>query len=621
LRLRRLANSLALAIALLTLSRPDAFSSTALLHGARGSAPLPAAVTTFGGAAEFTAVHVTPVAPLTVVWLIDTFDAAKLDRARTDLASLFREIHGRPLRLVVLRGKDAEASGPFLSGTRLERAIADIELTDASTAPGTTPSTPAPGPGILDAISDNADQFGSRWSPVLLVGDLPKVDEAVSGYAQALLARSFTAQELRVFLLPMTDEANSWSPLFESTGGGVVQDVDKLNPLLQEPGQVFVEVTWKAAQPSSGFVVFPAVISDADAQPIATLLDLGDTGTGLPTVAAYASQQEELKQTSEALRHSDSGDTLEGVQAHLVSAEKINPADPLLLNLKAVYCERTGQFSEAVKSASLLTEVRPASGSSFAVLGHAQLLATAYDKAEAALNKAAQLKVAPELLAEDYARVYLGRSDEHGALPYLDVALRADGKRQELWFLRARAANHVQEFALAIRSYEQGLNLGGVHVAELEALLRLYLSTNEPAKAHEFSLHTIEAMPANGAPRAEFAQALEDVKLPGEALTAWKSVLAVQPDMELAHLHIAQLLLNSGNTQGSEEAAAEGLRILPKSADLYLVQAEAILRQGRAYDARSTLQEGAAAAGGASVLSRLATVQDAYGSGAGEGLA
>jgi tetratricopeptide (TPR) repeat protein len=190
---------------------------------------------------------------------------------------------------------------------------------------------------------------------------------------------------------------------------------------------------------------------------------------------------------------------------------------------------------------------------------------------------------------------------------------QTDDKRDDVWFPQAQAAEHLQEYALAIHSLEQGLAQGGVHVAESGSLLRLYLSTKDPAKAHALALHTIEMLPANAAPRVQFAEILDDLNLQAESLAAWRSVLAVQPDAERGHVRIAQLLLEAGNAKASEDAATSSLEILPKSGALYLVKADAIMRQGRAYDARSTLEEGVSVTGDVTVLSRLAIEQEAYG--------
>ena len=164
-----------------------------------------------------------------------------------------------------------------------------------------------------------------------------------------------------------------------------------------------------------------------------------------------------------------------------------------------------------------------------------------------------------------------------------------------------------------IHSLEQGLAQGGVDVAESGSLLRHYLSTKDSAKAHALALHTIETLPASAAPRVQFAEILDDLNLQAESLAAWRSVLAVQPDGERGHVRIAQLLLEAGNAKASEEAATSGLEILPKSGALYLVKADALMRQGRAYDARSTLEEGVTITGDVTVLSRLAIEQEAYG--------
>ena len=60
----------------------------------------------------------------------------------------------------------------------------------------------------------------------------------------------------------------------------------------------------------------------------------------------------------------------------------------------------------------------------------------------------------------------MAQKDDKGALPYLEEALKGDAKRQDLWFLKAHAAEQAGDATQAMQSLEQGLGLGGVHVSE-----------------------------------------------------------------------------------------------------------------------------------------------------------
>ena len=131
---------------------------------------------------------------------------------------------------------------------------------------------------------------------------------------------------------------------------------------------------------------------------------------------------------------------------------------------------------------------------------------------------------------------------DRGAVPYLDQAMRADTKRQDLWFLRALAAERLQDSALAIHSFEEALALGGLHIAESTSLVRLYLASQQDGKAQELARRVIANFPPEPAFRAQFAQSLDSLHQAGEALTAWKRVLEVQPDSPQAHGRVARLL-------------------------------------------------------------------------------
>jgi hypothetical protein len=561
---------------------------------------------------------------------METMDSAARDKAKVDLVSLYTRSSGRALRLAMVQNGTVDVLGPFTTRVRLEHALADldgqpaaVEVGDNAAAPPAAngPMTPADSTPLFDVLAANAAQFGSDWSAVLLVGQLPKLDPAVMSYAEALLSRRFTTAQLRVFLLSPATDDEAWGPLFQTTSGAVAHSVADVSPLLETATLKFVAAKWTPMEPPAGFVLASAVLADGLGETILSVPDLADAQADLPTVERYAVSQRQLSEASALEAAPQSNVNLLRIHDLLTAAVQVNPVDPGLLRLEALYCEQTNSFVEASKAAVLLSQVRPADEASFAVLGHALLSTAAFDPAKTALDRAAALHAPPQELAEDYAHVYLGLKQERAALPYLDAVLQKDGSRQDLWFLQASTAEHLQDSALAIHSFEKGLALGGVHIAESGDLVRLYLSTGKPASAQKFALQTIGSLPADVGVRSQFAEALETANLSGESLAAWKSVLALRPDVERAQVRVAQLLLNAGDAPASEDAAAAGLEALPKSAALYLIEAEAIDKQGHEYRARAVLQQGSSVSADSELLARTAVVQDVHGEGSAEAYA
>ncbi len=585
-----------------------------LLRGDHRTPTEPDTVTTFGGAVTFSASVVKPATALTVVWLMDTFDAALLDQSKEELVSMSKRLPGRSLRLVVLRSAQAETYGPFSSSTRLEQALVDIVLPAAAPGGDAQSVKPASAATALDGLVQNVELLGSQWSSVLVVGTLPDLSPGVRVYATALLTRAFAARRLRAFVHPPGSDDSTWHTFCLATGGEVISDLSELPRMLDERA-AYLEVAWTPGRAPAGFVLYPAILADDHADTIMAMTDVADSGAPLPSIAAYAAQQAKIREASEMFHTPFSEKSLTDVRDRLMSATELNPVDPELLRLEALFCEQTRTYSEGVKAAVLLAEVRP-EGASFLMLGHLERLAANYDEAEKALNRAAALGIPPAQLAEDNAGVHLGRKDDQGALPYLQIAVGAYGDRQDLWFLLGQTAERAHQPDLAMASFEKGLALGGVHPNESAALLGLYLAGNQRQRAHAFALHTIETMPTDAGPRAAFAQILEDAKLPDEALVAWKSVIAVRNDLEVAHVRVARLLLEQGNAKDALDSATTDLGQFPKSADLYLVRADALMKLGMEYEARGALEEGAAATGATPVLSRFAAVQDNYGYGA-----
>jgi tetratricopeptide (TPR) repeat protein len=476
----------------------------------------------------------------------------------------------------------------------------------------------------LDLLATNAAQLGSKWSHVLLVGDIPSLDPSSVQYASAVLLRAFTAQQVQVSWLPITAANDAWLPLFQSTGGTIVHGAlkDSLAGLQENKERLFL-VDWTPAAPSTGFVVFHAVLSDRQGSVLLEVPDLAvSASASLPSIERFASVQSQIAGVVALLNAPEIGEPdARRIRETLAAAFDINPLDPAALGVAISFYQKLNEFPAVVKYAKSLLEVHPEDGPAYAALGHALLRSNDLDKAEAALQRATSLHIRTAQVAEDLGRVHLGRKDDKGAVPYLAEALSLDPNRQELWFEQARAGERLNDSSLATQSFEKGLALGGNHVPEVLSLLRLYLAGKQGDKAHTLTSRVMAELPPDAAVRSQFARGLDELDQPSQALPAWRRVLEVQPDSEPAHYRIARLLLDSNDAKGAEEAANSGIQAVPKSPRLYLVKAEALEKQECQYRAREALQKGASVAPEPHLLAQLAAVEDTYGSGAADAYA
>lgn len=598
----------ALLILLLIMSRAAA-ASTVLLRSSGPTTPEVAPIQTYAGE---TAVIVLPVKAgesLTVVLLLDGLNATDLESAGKALSDLYGSLNGRPMRLALLQNGAISVQGPFASRARLKSTFEKIQLSTDNPAP----ISPAL---VYDSLVSSVTQWGSNWSRVLLIANLPKLEPAVKDYAAAILLRAFCTQHLRVSLLQPDGKSDDWMSFFESTGGTIITgDVREYAHVSKEASQSLFQVDWMPAVLPSGFVISHSVVSDLFGQILFKVSEIAVTdGLTLPTIGQYAGLQASLTDATKLLEKEVLSEAdAQRIREDLRAALEVNPLEPGALLAASAYNEKQKDFAAAARFRKSLVDVQPLASTAFVGLGHELLLAADYDKAEEALKHAVDLDVMTPAIAEDLARVRLAKKDDKGAIPFLQEALRGDAKRQDLWFLQAHAAGGVANSPLAIQSFEQGLALGGVHVSESGSLLKLYLDTKQVAKAQELEKTFTSSLPPDPAIRTEFAGILDDLRQSPAARVAWKRVLEVQPASERANTRIARLLLESGDARASERAADEGLALVPRSAGLYIVRADALEKQGRMYEARDALEQGADAVADPELLSRLATVQDSYG--------
>lgn len=595
----------------------SAQASSVLLRSPSAEPPELSPVKTYNGTAEAAVSPIRPASSVTVVLLVDTMSPDALEGFKTDLASAYGSLRGKNLRLAIVQNNSVRVVGPLLSRFRLQNVLKDVE-------PLTETATPAATAAMLDLLSTNADQLGSKWSHVVLVGDFPALDPSTLQYASAVLLRAFIAQQVQVSWFPITKGDDAWLPLFESTGGAIVHEALKdsfSGP--QEVKEQFFQVDWTSASPTAGFVVSLDVLSDTQGNALLKVPDLAVHETvSLPSIERFASLQSQVAAIATLPNAPQLGEPdTQRIRETLVAAFEMNPLDPAALRVAISFYERLNDFSSVAKYAQSLVEAHPEEGTAYAALGHALLRTNDLDKADAALQRATSLHIQTAQVAEDSGRVRLARKDDKGAMPYLAEALRLDPTRQELWFEQAHAAERLHDPGLAIESFEKGLTLGGSHVPESLSLDRLYLASKQSAKALDFTTRVIKELPPDPAVRSQFASGLDELKQSSEALEAWRRVLEVQPGCEPAHYRIARLLFESGDAKGAEEAAEKGLEAVPKSPRLYVVEAEALKKQGHRYRAREALRKGASVAPDPDLLSHLAAVEDTYGSGAAEAYA
>jgi tetratricopeptide (TPR) repeat protein len=482
---------------------------------------------------------------------------------------------------------------------------------------------------LFDALLSGVAQLGKGWSRVLLVGDFPALDPASVDYASAILLRAFIAQQVRVSWFAPGGGNDAWLPLFQAAGGTIERTGMEDFGAQRETGQHFFRVDWAPSAPGAGFITSRSVLfhqpdqPEQPNQPGHVLLEVPDlavaVGFTLPTIEVYSGMQSKMAEAGLALKETAITEAgLQGARAQLAAALVINPLEPAALRLGVELYEKAGDHATAVKFGTSLTQVRPRDGNAYATLGHALWLASDLARAETTLKHAAELNVAAVLVAEDLARIRIALKDDKGALPYLDQLLQTYDKRQDLWFLRADVADRLQDAPVAIHATEQGLTLGGTHVKETGALLRLYLASKQNDKALELATRTTAGLPPDASVREQFAGILEGLQQKKDAIAAWKTVLELRPDSERAHYRIARLLLESGDARGAEKVAKEGLEAAPTAPNLYIVEADAMREEGRMYSARGALEQGSAIVSDPDLLAHLAVVEDSYGGAAAE---
>ncbi|HLZ41007.1 MAG TPA: hypothetical protein VKQ11_08600 [Candidatus Sulfotelmatobacter sp.] len=591
-------------------SMAQAHASTALLPASSTSGQT-LSVQTYAGAAELTITAVRPSASITILLLTDTLSSADNAEVRKQLLDSYPSFHGHPIQVAFL-GKNGEFTTPVPASSRVrfKQLLDSIATTED---PQTVPS-----PAVLDDLAAVIPKLSPKGSTLLVVGEFPKLDSASTTFASALLGKAFSDQQLRATLFSPAPAEQDWSALFQARGGQIITSLKDLPLAPLTPADSPTEISWITPPPPAGFVVSrPSIVDDHGASIIAVPEISLAEGVQIPSIAQYSDAQKKIADAEILLSEGPLTQArADRIRENVQAALQLNSRDPGALNLATGLYEKAGDYADAVKMSALLVEVGPRDGTAFATFGHALRLNTELDRADQALKRAAELGVTTSQLNEDFARLCIARKDDKGALPYLQAVLRQDSKRQDIWFLQAETAERSGNPTLAEHSYEQGLGLGGVHVPETSALLRLYFTDKQTEHAIQLATTQLASLPPAPEDRLQFATTLDDLHQSDLALKAWRALLEIQPASEQAHTRTARLLLESGNANGAEQEAIAGLSALPDSARLHLVKADAEEHEGRLYEARHTLEDGASAAPDLPLATQLAVTEEQFFGGA-----
>ena len=571
------------------------------------------ALSTFAGIVHPRLAAVEPGTHITVVLFPQAVAESQRGRTSEELASLYKAASApSPLTLSVFDGQAFTVSGPFTRLATWQKAVAQA-LSQES--PAAQPLAPAQ---FYPMLAEAAGNLGGGWNSVLLIGRLPDPAEDVRDYAAAWLARRLCGQHVRVNYWNAEGAPSAfWNMVTGATAGvSAAEHLADLAP--RNDPLAFNEVEWPAPPINRGFVFERGELRTQAGAPVAQIpILLLPPGKTAPDLKAYADLRRSAKEAADLVRREklDEGQAQQ-VRMLLMQALRVNPIDGEALRAGADFYRHFEDFKTAASLLTLLAQVQPQNAEIEAELGHCQFKAGDLDAAETSLMLAREHKAGGTAALEELARIRLARKDDRGALRFLDETLALEARNSDLWFTRADLTLRIGDASKAEESLEKGIAIDATNLARRTSLVELYVKRGaaEPALRHVRVVTA--ALPADAPVRRQYAEFLDRLARPDEALEVWKKTLDRDPAMEAAHYRIARILMDKKDAAGALAASDRGLAAAPKSTRLYLLKSEAQERQGRYFAARETLRAASATVADATLLARLAEMEDASGRGA-----
>ena len=549
---------------------------------------------------------------MTLAVLPQTLTADDAAKIRTELLDFYRRL-GRSfvVSLAALGVNGWTVTGPVRGAVAFRTQLG--KLLELSGGEGQKPD----GAALYESISASAGQLGTDWAEVVFIGKAPALDPALNEYAAAYLGRRFRAARLRVSFWPAGESgAGVWDEVARATGGVSMRAGVESFPS-ESGAKSFAELDCAGPQISRGFVLYRAAWLNAAGVAVEGFPALAAAvGTEPASVARYAELRSIAREAAATAGKALTRESREKLLGEVKSGLAIDAADPEMLRVGANIAEHAGEHKAAAGLLAAMAEVKPADAAVFGELGHERMEAGEPDKAEIALTRARQLKAGDARVSEDLGRVAMARGRDAAAIGLLEESLREDGGAAWVWFLRADVAKRLGDRARETESLERGLALRGDLERRTE-LIGLYLEQGRDGAAMGQVRTALPSLPADGRVLGEYAEFLERLREPEEALKMWREALRAAPGMEEAHYRIATLLLRQrGGWRESLRAADEGLAAAPGSARLYVVKSEALEEGEQDYAAREVLRTAAKSHRDAGLMARLAALDDVSGTGA-----
>jgi tetratricopeptide (TPR) repeat protein len=542
----------------------------------------------------------------------DTLNDGELAQFRQQLVPFYMAARNKnPLRLAIILNGGVQFAGPFKTRAQLEAALNGLRGTAAPVGSNTVEPL-----RLYSYLAQNAQQFGSSWSTLAIIGHFPQIDQQMFNFTAGQLVLHFGSARVRVsYWSPSGETSAVLDAVVAATGGmHLSHGLDDLLPAMKDD-QGFREISWQAPSPAVGFRVCPVTLSGPDGQTVLTIPSIAAAaGVMLPEMERYALVRAKTEAIAATLKQASlSSGEAHQAEADLALALEVSPREEETLRLGAILFKREANDAKLAEILGAQAQVAPDDAAVFEDLGHARYRMRDWDAADRALLRARELKPGDAMVAEELARMRVTRGNDRGALPFLDESLAARSGNLDLWLVRADVSTRLDDWRLALDSLEHAAAFGNIPLDRRTSLVRLYVQHQMPDRALVQVRAVAENLPPDVAVRSEYAEFLEDLHAPDQALPAWRRALEIDPALEPAHYRITELQIGQNAFDEALQSAETGLQVAPRSARLYLAKAEILEKQNHFYEARRTLRQAAPILPDAALLSRLAEMEDAGG--------
>jgi tetratricopeptide (TPR) repeat protein len=192
----------------------------------------------------------------------------------------------------------------------------------------------------------------------------------------------------------------------------------------------------------------------------------------------------------------------------------------------------------------------------------------------------AQFKLAAEIFPENsginyqIAKVYKLKEDYTRALVHLGLALEQDPSNQHFYLMRAEILSETGKYAEAATVYEQLLQLDPEAKDIYPMLAEIYLTTGEHDKALIALRKTKEEIGYVPDMIIELQKVLIKLGQEDEAIKEGLEWIAAYPDLDDAHMAMAQLLLSLGRIEEAEQHLKNFLINVRENAEMRLMLAQ-----------------------------------------------